>query len=497
MSITGGIKFFEPSFSLLKDGATAVVSTGDSTKNNAIDKNPLSVWRSVGSGQATVETYELTITAAKTINRLALVKHNLLDFDIKYHNGTSFVDFSNVVGINGSVPPGPGISETAFLENTAYYEFDEVSTDKILLTARKVQDSTIGAAEDLSFFASYGLSVNGNFGLGVLTGTPVGGASISGGRLDLKGGTVQYVDYSANLNADSIQQGAVEFDFYPDYNGSPSTNITLFTISEAAGNNDNAVALQHRGSGDFRMIVRDSGGTLIVGGNIGVFTAVLGQKYVVSLNWDITTGATRLFVDGVQKGATNITTGTRDGNIGLIRVGSSETASSSPEFEIANFVVFSEVQHTADYTPEPISFIALNKRVSQIILTKEFGTYVGYPIVRPISFNRNARNKKMLSGKALIQKGQESASFRISLRNYPPSQAADIDLTFELHERDADFIVWLCGGRSGPTFFKYQLRGFRLQDFITMNTGRPIRVSYKSNTYTLPVMVDMSLEEVV
>ena len=58
---------------------------------------------------------------------------------------------------------------------------------------------------DSTFGANYNIDINGSWGDGVLTGTAFGGASVSGGKLDLTGGTVKYVEYSAVGNADSLQ----------------------------------------------------------------------------------------------------------------------------------------------------------------------------------------------------------------------------------------------------------------------------------------------------
>lgn len=133
MTITGGIKFFEKSVCLSKDGATIVASSGNAASSNILSMNRYLRWDSVGSDDTTAETLTITFASA-TINRIFISDHNLKDFSITHGAGaTSFV---NVVGVNGSLS---GIVETAFSESGAYYEFDSVTTTQINITATKTQ----------------------------------------------------------------------------------------------------------------------------------------------------------------------------------------------------------------------------------------------------------------------------------------------------------------------------------------------------------------------
>lgn len=204
---------------------------------------------------------------------------------------------------------------------------------------------------DATFYASYSSSINGNWGDGVLTGTPVGGASISGGKLDLAHNDVRYVDHDADLNADSQQTGCFRFRVTPNYSGAPATNQVYMRIDEAAGNTDNGIIIFHTSLGELAFIIRNSGGGTIADQRTA-WVPVAGTEYEIELNYDITGGANRIFVDGVQLGGTDTSSGVRDSSIGLLRVGSNVDGTVTSNFKIRNLLIFSTVQHTANYTPD-------------------------------------------------------------------------------------------------------------------------------------------------
>ena len=64
--------------------------------------------------------------------------------------------------------------------------------------------------------------------------------------------------------------------------------------------------------------------------------------------------------------------------------------------------------------------------------------------------------KEMLSGKVLIQKSEESFKVDLDFQDYPgvAPYNADTDLIFGLHDREDNFIIWICGGRRGSAYFK-------------------------------------------
>lgn len=135
--ITGGIKYFEPSQNLMVNGASITASSGNAAAQYAIDRNEFTYWQSVSSNDATTETVTVTFPATISINRLLCLDINWKQFQVKYNVTGTWTNFTSVVGLDGAL--GGGISETTFADNTAYYEFAQVTTDKIQFTIDKTQ----------------------------------------------------------------------------------------------------------------------------------------------------------------------------------------------------------------------------------------------------------------------------------------------------------------------------------------------------------------------
>lgn len=136
------------------------------------------------------------------------------------------------------------------------------------------------------------------------------------------------------------------------------------------------------------------------------------------------------------------------------------------------------------------------KYCSQIIATNEIGTFLGWPLVDDITFDRNSRVRKTLSGKVSVQKSLESFSCNLKFQNYPSTSTynADIDLIMTLHDQEDPFIIWLCGGRRS-TYFNYILRGYRLRDAITVQIVNELNLSYTDNILKNPVNASVELVE--
>lgn len=137
MPITGGVKFFGKNLVLEEDGGSIVASSGDIVSAYAIDKNPVTFWESVGSDDATTETLTLTFDEVE-IDRLILQNHNWKDFNVQYWTGAAWAHFASVVGLDGAKA---NITETAFAQDTAYYEFTQVTTTKLRIQVLKTQDA--------------------------------------------------------------------------------------------------------------------------------------------------------------------------------------------------------------------------------------------------------------------------------------------------------------------------------------------------------------------
>ena len=215
-------------------------------------------------------------------------------------------------------------------------------------------DSTkarIGNPEDATFLATYDTDANGTQGNGILTGTTVGGPSVSGGLLDLTGGTEKSVDYNADLNADSQQVGAVRFRWVPNYSGAPAVTQNLFIIQEANADESNQISFIHSiTTGNLTLSCRDAAAVGFMTVSFGAWSPTSGQQYEFELNYDFTAGATRLFIDGTQFGSTQTSTGTRGSAIGLLRIGNDYNGGAISNFKVQDIQIFKTVQHTAGYT---------------------------------------------------------------------------------------------------------------------------------------------------
>ena len=161
MSMTGGISFFDKNRALFKDGASAVASSNTDDQNLILGQNKYYSWQSNGSDDMTTETITITLAAAISISRIFLVNHNFKAFQIQYDNGSP-TDFANVAGLDSY--SGNSIDVTNFSRNTAYFEFDAVTTDTIIITVDTTQ--TVGAEKVLGQF----IATNE---IGTLTGYPV------------------------------------------------------------------------------------------------------------------------------------------------------------------------------------------------------------------------------------------------------------------------------------------------------------------------------------
>lgn len=134
MSLTGGISFYKRNKALFEDGSTVSASTGNAEATLVIGTNKFFLWSSVASNDTITETITITMPAAVTIDRIFLGDFNWKEFTVKFDSGT---EFTTVVGIDGAL--GGGITETAFVRDTAYYEFDAVTATTIEITVTKTQ----------------------------------------------------------------------------------------------------------------------------------------------------------------------------------------------------------------------------------------------------------------------------------------------------------------------------------------------------------------------
>jgi len=227
----------------------------------------------------------------------------------------------------------------------ANYTFN---TDKVEVDGEaKLKDMRPAGATAAATFTS---SIDLNWGDGVLTGTPSGGGvGVSGGKLDLKGGTIKYVDYDGVGNADHPQVGCIRVKYTPNFSGAPANEMHLWNIGPASTSNKSRMLLKHRLTNDFQFAVYTSAEVFIFYLNVA-HTVVAGVEIEFEINYDFTTGDTKFFLDGALR-ATSSVVFTRDAaDLVRVRVGSNRGGNLGIDAEINDFEIYDSVQHTGAYT---------------------------------------------------------------------------------------------------------------------------------------------------
>lgn len=227
-----------------------------------------------------------------------------------------------------------------------------------------------------TFGTTYTTDVNGSWGDGVLTGTASGGATVSGGKLNLKGGTQKYVTYNAANNAPNTQTGCIRLKYTPNYSGVPVGNRYLFDWYSNPANDSNSLQIFHNaGTGNLYARLCDNLGNYIFANLLAAWVPVSGTEYEFEFNFNFTTGATRLFVDGVQIGTTITATGTRTAPT-YLRIGVAHDLSNS-DGEFNDIIIFSTVQHVGNYTP---GYVVNESDYLETVVVAPMQTYTYNPV---------------------------------------------------------------------------------------------------------------------
>lgn len=191
-----------------------------------------------------------------------------------------------------------------------------------------------------------------------------------------------------------------------------------------------------------------------------------------------------------NSGFTNFSNVTSLDSEGLSAISETNYTKNTSYYEFDS-VTTNQIQISIDTTQS----VDAEKYLSKVIITTEIGTLSGYPVVSRLFTTRNEKKSQVLSGKTIIEKSIETFRTTLNLNNYPPSYESDIDLMYTLFDRDESFLVWLCGGRFGSDYFRYTLRGFRLQDIYLMQVARSFNNKYDKNIYTGLIDKRVTLEE--
>ena len=298
--------------------------------------------------------------------------------------------------------------------------------------------------EGATAYIPYTNNLDTAWGNGVQTGSAFGGASILNGELNLSLDDVRGVDYDAIANASSIQKGCIRIVIRPIYSEDPATS-QQYPVSICKADNDtkNLITFFHDLNGQMVIGIYDKDGVAIMFVSLGTWVPSGSSIYEFELNYDITFGATRLFINGQQIGATQTQTGTRDANINLLRIGSNYAKNATSKFRVIDVLIFDSVQHTTNYTPDWTNIfetIYLGSKIEcpqksysgpgQVQKYTNFETTVtGAPrFVRNDLYHNGA---EWVTSDGSYAQASTTAEIAANIDTFPASDTLDIDVVFE------------------------------------------------------------------
>lgn len=335
---------------------TWVDITGAANANQILIQNELTtgdirVLIRDSSGAVIVDARPITFSATAGTGVVFEFNYDLDSGDIRlFKDGVQQGTIANSTGTRTSAIDTVGLGSSSLQSLFSIEDF------AIFSAVQHVTDYTVQALDltdpNLDFAATFELQLDADVTLGSAsdTATVSGIVPLSDGELvlrDTASGSSAALDYATTSNVDGITQvGTFKFKLRPDFTGTVATAQHLFTIENSAGN-QNLINLQITNAGALLLTVNGQNGAAIIASvSLGVFAWVKGTEVEFELNLDITTGATRLFLDGVQQGTTQTQTGNRNTNIDTFQLGNNAILQ---KFAMSSFVVYDTVQHTADF----------------------------------------------------------------------------------------------------------------------------------------------------
>lgn len=223
---------------------------------------------------------------------------------------------------------------------------------------------------DATFYASYETDEDADWSDGNPSGSLAGGASVSGGELICSGFDGKYCTYDAISNADFAQTICVRMRFKTGYSGIPASNNFIISINEDNNSLKTMIQIVHLASGGTILLqCYNDAGVAIFNAFLPAWSPVAGTTYEFEFNMDITAGASRLFINGIQHGVTITSTGTRDTtNISAIKLGINHDGTGLNDNLYNDVLIFDSVQHTSNYTPDWSNIYETIYRETDVIL---------------------------------------------------------------------------------------------------------------------------------
>lgn len=270
---------------------------------------------------------------------------------VSFTTSTGFTFNSSLIGFSNSAVQLAFISvanntlnedfatSTGFTYTTATAEF----TGGLV---QSVDQRPSGAVAHATYTNGYDLVWGGNTLTGFANTTTI---AASGGILDLDAYDFGRVSYDLRNGNSFTGTGAVRFKYNPFYSGNPPGNMGLVHGQDSTSTTNNFFRLFHGSSGNLNWQVSNNAGTSIFAAVLPIWQPTTTNTYEFELNIDVNGGVSALFIDGVQFGNTQTSTGTR-GNVGYVWIGADVAGTMRSYGSFDDLMVFNAVQHTANYT---------------------------------------------------------------------------------------------------------------------------------------------------
>ena len=127
MAITGRIKFFERSKTIIGDGASASTTSGQGSVDNLLSFDREHVWQSEDSSDGTYSEINIQLSKQSLINRLMIIGTNIKDISVSFNRL-----IANASDIDNNIVVTP-IVDYQNESPVIYFEFDPVTVQMITL----------------------------------------------------------------------------------------------------------------------------------------------------------------------------------------------------------------------------------------------------------------------------------------------------------------------------------------------------------------------------
>jgi len=134
-----------------------------------------------------------------------------------------------------------------------------------------------------------------------------------------------------------------------------------------------------------------------------------------------------------------------------------------------------------------------DKFIKRILITKLFGQFSGFPVIKSPTNSTNKKKTKMLSGKISLTEGVGSFQCKLSIDNF--NDATDLELVQNIYLNRNGVEVWLCGGDEDQ--FTFAAKGYRRKDIFRMRPTDEYKPEWQKGIYSLGTKQTLNLVEVV